>query len=51
MEEPRVFFLCSKLVPGQNANYDNISGGGSRAHKNHTGMHRVQATQLQHDEG
>ena len=30
-------------------NYDNLSGGGSRAHKNHTGMYRMQAAQLQHD--
>ena len=26
-----------------------ISGGGSRAHKDNTGMYGMQATQLQHD--
>ena len=28
-----------------------LNGGGSRAHKDHTGMHGMQAAQLQHDEG
>ncbi len=28
-----------------------LSGGGSRAHKNYTGMYGMQTTQLQHDEG
>ena len=29
----------------------NLNGGGSRAHKDYTGMHRMQAAQLQHDKG
>ena len=34
-----------------NNNNENLSGGGSRAHKNYTGMYGMQTTQLQHDEG
>ena len=33
-----------------NNNNENLSGGGSRAHKDYTGMHGMQAAQLQHDE-
>ena len=56
MEELRSFFYaqnqgrnldkCSKIKAVTN---NNLSGGGSRAHKNYTGMYRMQTTQLQHD--
>jgi hypothetical protein len=48
------FFLC--LKNGSPARKDTgmpakvkISGGGSRARKNHIGMYRVQTAELQHD--
>ncbi len=46
MEE--VFFLCLKIRPQTNLN---LSGGGSCARKDHIGMYRMQAAELQHDEG
>ena len=46
-----LFFMLKIKTKKQNVNYDNLSGGGSRAHKDYTGMYRMQATQLQHDEG
>ena len=39
----QVFFLCSKMITADKKrlkhNNENLSGGGSRAHKNHTGMY------------
>ena len=56
MEELRSFFYaqnqgrnldkCSKIKAVTN---NNLSGGGSRAHKDYTGMYRMQTAQLQHD--
>ena len=47
MEELRSFFCAQKKTVIQ----ENLSGGGSCARKNHTGMYGMQAAELQHDEG
>jgi hypothetical protein len=42
MEELRSFFYAQKCLQrkkGLKHNNENLSGGGSRAHKNHTGMY------------
>ena len=54
MEEHRSFFFMLKnqnfrLESGRSHTKKN--GGGSCAYKNYTGMHRMQAAQLQHDQG
>lgn len=53
MEEHRSFFLCSIFDSrqGKRPPYKELNGGGSRAHKDYTGMYRMQAAQLQHDQG
>ena len=54
MEEHRLFvFMLTKRISGWRVE-DRITkknGGGSCAYKNYTGMHRMQAAQLQHDQG
>ena len=55
MEEHRSFFyfyyIDSKKYEGEAALHKELNGGGSRAHKDYTGMYRMQTAQLQHDEG
>ena len=40
MEEPGLFFMLKKAE--KSLKNLNLCGGGSRAHKNHTGMYRMQ---------
>ena len=54
MEEHRSFFYAQKYdsKAGEKGRLTkNLNGGGSRAHKDYTGMYRMQTAQLQHDEG
>ena len=54
MEENRSFFYAQNSIALRKeraALQRNLNGGGSRAHKDYTGMYRMQAAQLQHDEG
>ena len=55
MEEHRSFFCAQKSgltgKAGKRPQINTKNGGGSRAHKNYTGMYGVQAAELQHDEG
>ena len=55
MEEHRSFFYAqnsiAKAEREDRLTTKKLNGGGSRAHKDYTGMHRMQAAQLQYDKG
>ena len=53
MEEHRSFFMLKNQISGWRVerSHTKKNGGGSCAYKNYTGMHRMQAAQLQHYQG
>ena len=48
-----LFFMLKNQISGWRVerSHTKKNGGGSCAYKNYTGMHRMQAAQLQHDQG
>ena len=53
LERIGLFFMLKNQISGWRVerSHTKKNGGGSCAYKNYTGMHRMQAAQLQHDQG